>query len=114
MNTGTISEGRVYKSIDGTKSFKCINNDYLLKYEQQGITMHVTKALSTLLAQHTDPYSTVETEPLVDHCATYLKSRDDYLDLKKYVFNALASISRDMRRTAEFNEQYPEFSRKEH
>ena len=34
MNPGTISEGRVYKSIDGTKSFKCINNDYLLKCEQ--------------------------------------------------------------------------------
>lgn len=30
MNPGTISEGRVYKSVDGTKSFKCINNDYLL------------------------------------------------------------------------------------
>ena len=34
MNPGTISEGRVYKSLDGTKSFKCINNDYLLKCEQ--------------------------------------------------------------------------------
>jgi len=34
MNSGTISEGRVYKSVDGTKSFKCINNDYLLKCEQ--------------------------------------------------------------------------------
>ena len=34
MNPGTVSEGRVYKSIDGTKSFKCINNDYLLKCEQ--------------------------------------------------------------------------------
>ena len=34
MNPGTISEGRVYKSIDGTKSFKCINNDFLLKCEQ--------------------------------------------------------------------------------
>jgi RNA ligase (TIGR02306 family) len=33
MNPGTISEGRVYKSIDGTKSFKCINNEYLLKCE---------------------------------------------------------------------------------
>lgn len=34
MNPGTISEGRVYKSLDGTKSFKCINNDFLLKCEQ--------------------------------------------------------------------------------
>ena len=34
MNPGTISEGRVYKSLDGTKSFKCINNEYLLKCEQ--------------------------------------------------------------------------------
>ena len=34
MNPGTISEGRVYKSLDGTKPFKCINNDYLLKCEQ--------------------------------------------------------------------------------
>lgn len=34
MNKGTISEGRVYKSKDGSKSFKCINNDYLLKCEE--------------------------------------------------------------------------------
>lgn len=34
MNSGTISEGRVYKSLDGKVSFKCINNDYLLKCEQ--------------------------------------------------------------------------------
>ena len=34
MNAGTISEGRVYKSIDGKTTFKCINNDYLLKCEQ--------------------------------------------------------------------------------
>ena len=34
MNPGTISEGRVYKSVDGTKSFKCINNDYLIKCEE--------------------------------------------------------------------------------
>lgn len=34
MNPGTISEGRGYKYIDGTKSFKYINNDYLLKYKQ--------------------------------------------------------------------------------
>lgn len=34
MNKGTISEGRVYKSMDGTKSFKCINNEYLLKCEE--------------------------------------------------------------------------------
>lgn len=33
MNKGTISEGRVYKAMDGTKSFKCINNDYLLRCE---------------------------------------------------------------------------------
>lgn len=33
MNPKTISEGRVYKSEDGTKSFKCINNEYLLKCE---------------------------------------------------------------------------------
>ena len=34
MNPGTISEGRVYKSVDGTKSFKCINNDYLINCEE--------------------------------------------------------------------------------
>lgn len=34
MNSGTISEGRVYKALDGSHSFKCINNDYLLKCEQ--------------------------------------------------------------------------------
>lgn len=34
MNKSTISEGRVYKSMDGTKSFKCINNEYLLKCEK--------------------------------------------------------------------------------
>ena len=34
MNKGTISEGRVYKSIDGKISFKCINNEYLLKCEE--------------------------------------------------------------------------------
>ena len=76
--------------------------------------MHVTEALSTLLAQHTDPHSTVEIEPLIEHCATYLKSRDDYLDLKKHIFNTLAHISRDMRNTIAFSEQYPEFSRKGH
>ena len=30
INPGTISEGRVYKAVDGSHSFKCINNDYLL------------------------------------------------------------------------------------
>ena len=34
INPGTISEGRVYKALDGSHSFKCINNDYLLKCEQ--------------------------------------------------------------------------------
>lgn len=31
MNDNVISEGRVYKSIDGSVSFKCINNEYLLQ-----------------------------------------------------------------------------------
>lgn len=34
MNTGTISEGRVYKSCCNGMSFKCINNEYLLKCEK--------------------------------------------------------------------------------
>ena len=34
INPGTISEGRVYKAFDVSHSFKCINNDYLLKCEQ--------------------------------------------------------------------------------
>lgn len=34
MNTGTISEGRVYKSCCNEMSFKCINNEYLLKCEK--------------------------------------------------------------------------------
>ena len=76
--------------------------------------MHVTEALSTLLAQHTDPHSTVEIEPLIEHCAAYLRSRGDYIYLKKYIFNELANISRDMRNTTAFSEQYPEFSRKGH
>ena len=76
--------------------------------------MHVTEALSTLLAQHIDPHSTVEIEPLIEHCAAYLRSRDDYINLKKYIFNELAYISRDMRNTIAFSEQYPEFSRKGH
>ena len=76
--------------------------------------MHITEALSTLLAQHTDPYSSVETEPLISYCAAYLESRDDYVYLKKHIFHTLANISRDMRHTAEFNEQYPEFRRKGH
>ena len=33
INSGTISEGRVYKSLDGNLSFKCISNKYLLKCE---------------------------------------------------------------------------------
>ena len=33
MNPGTISEGRVYKAMDGSHSFKCISNKYLLKCE---------------------------------------------------------------------------------
>lgn len=74
--------------------------------------MHVTEALSTLLAQHTDPHGTVETAPLIDYCAAYLKSRDGYLNLKKHIFTELAFYSRDMRRTAEFNEQFPDLVRK--
>lgn len=31
MNPGTVSEGRVYKSVDGKVTFKCVSNKYLLK-----------------------------------------------------------------------------------
>ncbi len=34
MNRGVVSEGRVYKSHDGKRTFKVINNKFLLKYEQ--------------------------------------------------------------------------------
>ena len=34
MNKGTVSEGRVFKLKNGTRSFKCINNEYLLKCEK--------------------------------------------------------------------------------
>ena len=34
MNPGTVSEGRVYKSVDGKVTFKCVSNEYLLKFEE--------------------------------------------------------------------------------
>ena len=33
MNKGVVSEGRVYKSLCGTRTFKAINNNFLLKFE---------------------------------------------------------------------------------
>ena len=33
-NKSVVSEGRVYKSLESNRTFKAINNKFLLKYEQ--------------------------------------------------------------------------------